>query len=118
MFKKRFSRITERAAQRIAAIKSIDPELDLGNGITVAAFQTLIADTDAALETYNTQLSITDNAKSRLAQNEKDLRVLTERVLVAVAAKYGKDSYEYEKAGGTRLSKRRRPRRSVAVPSS
>ena len=118
MYKKRFSRITERAAQRIAAIKSIDPELDLGNGMTVAAFQTLIADTDTALETYNTQLSETDSAKSRLSQREKELSEFNERMLVAVAAKYGKDSYEYEKAGGTRRSQRRRPRRLPAVAAS
>lgn len=35
-------------------------------------------------------------------------------MLAAVAAKYGLDSNEYEKAGGTRRSDRKRPSRAAA----
>jgi hypothetical protein len=34
-------------------------------------------------------------------------------MLIAVAAKYGKDSYEYEMAGGIRKSERKRPTRRL-----
>jgi hypothetical protein len=44
---------------------------------------------------------------------EKEIRVLSERMLIAMAAKYGKDSYEYEMAGGMRKSDRKRPTRKV-----
>jgi hypothetical protein len=37
-----------------------------------------------------------------------------ERMLIAVAAKYGKYSDEYEKAGGKRKSERKRPTREPA----
>ena len=45
---------------------------------------------------------------------EKALRDLNERCLSGVAAKYRKDSSEYEKAGGMRKSERKRPVRKAA----
>ncbi len=38
---------------------------------------------------------------------------VSERMLIAVAAKYGKDSYEHEMAGGIRKSERKRPTRKA-----
>ncbi len=34
---------------------------------------------------------------------------MSEDMLIGVASKYGKDSYEYKLAGGTRRSERKRP---------
>jgi hypothetical protein len=39
---------------------------------------------------------------------EKTLRDMSERMLTGVATKYGKDSDEYEKAGGVRKRDRKR----------
>ena len=44
---------------------------------------------------------------------EKAIRDLSERMLAGVASKYGKDSSEYEMAGGTRKSERKRPTRKT-----
>ncbi|MCI5227560.1 MAG: hypothetical protein D3918_13095, partial [Candidatus Electrothrix sp. AX2] len=42
---------------------------------------------------------------------EKELRDLSSRMLSGVKVKYGRDSNEYEMAGGTRLSDRKRKSR-------
>ncbi|ASC70730.1 hypothetical protein XM38_016750 [Halomicronema hongdechloris C2206] len=49
-----------------------------------------------------------DQAYDGLLDKEKQLNALSERMLLAVAVQYGKDSYEYEMAGGTRTSERKR----------
>ena len=46
------------------------------------------------------------------------MRDLNERALDGVASKYGKNSNEYEQAGGTRKSERKRPvRKPKAKPA-
>ena len=50
-----------------------------------------------------------DEKANKLAASEKTLQDLSERVLAGVAARFGKDSNEYEKVGGVRKSERKRP---------
>jgi hypothetical protein len=45
-------------------------------------------------------------------------RSMLTKVLLGVAYKYGKDSEEYEMAGGVRKSKRKRPVRAVPTTES
>jgi len=106
---KKTSKTIEAARVRLAGLKSIDPALDLGNGVSVANFEAKIEQTDTSLENYNTSLSTADANQNIFETDEKDLKEFHERALLAVAAKYGKDSIEYEKAGGTRKSERRSP---------
>lgn len=47
---------------------------------------------------------------------EAGLRDLTERMLAAVSAKFGRASNEYEQAGGKRKSDRKRAVRATATP--
>lgn len=51
---------------------------------------------------------------------EKDLAELSERILSAVSVKYGRNSTEYEMAGGVRRSERRsrQPKESNASQDS
>jgi hypothetical protein len=58
--KKYASTILEKAQTRLAALKSIESTLDLGNGLTIKAYSQLIDDTRQKLETYNTALSVVD----------------------------------------------------------
>src|SRR5688500_12929292 len=90
-------------------IKSIETDLDLGNGLQAETFGAKISEVRATLEDYNTTLSTADEKLNVFNAREKELRDMHERVLTAVAAKYGKDSDEYEKAGGKRKSERKRP---------
>ena len=109
---KKVSTNIEKAQQRLTALASIDPALDLGNGLTLAAYQTEV-NAQAKLNAYNTLLSQVDEAYNTYLLAEKGIRDLSERMLAGVASKYGKDSNQYEMAGGTRKSERKRPVRKA-----
>jgi uncharacterized protein YukE len=113
-FKKKSSMYFEHAIKRIASVKAIDPTLDLGNGLTVESYQQSIDQVSKVMEDYNTHLSLADSLRSSLKEKEKLLRTFSERMLTGVAAKFGKDSEQYQKAGGTKKSERRRPKRKIA----
>lgn len=112
--KKQTSVALERAATRAAAISTIDPVLDFGNGLTLEAYRSAMVDTREKLATYNQLLSQVDAALTRLSQSEEELTGWSRRMLSGVLARYGSDSVEYKKAGGTRKSERRRPKSATA----
>ncbi len=99
----------EKAKTRLASIKSIDPAIDLGNGITAAAFEAQISLTENKKEIYNTSLSTSDDLYNEFSAEEKVLKDWYQRVLNGVGFKYGKDSSQYEMAGGIRKSERKKP---------
>jgi uncharacterized protein YciW len=103
-YQRKSSKHITDAQERAANLKRIDPALDLGNDLTLAAFNSQIAVVQALLEAYNTQLAKADVAGNEFRVAEKNLRTLSARMLAAVGVKYGKDSNEYEMAGGTRAS--------------
>lgn len=109
--RKRTSRELEKAKRREAAVLSIDPNFDLGNGLTQTAYNSAIAAVEAENSAYNTLLSTLDEALNKVKASEKVLKDWSERILVGVAAKYGKDSDQYEMAGGVRKSERKKPAR-------
>ncbi|MCP9747574.1 hypothetical protein [Lacihabitans sp. CS3-21] len=113
-YRKKASVAMAQAVQRISGLKSIATDLDLGNGLTVVEFQTAIDDVEAVLNTYNTHLSVADELKNNLESKEKALRDFSERILTGVAAKFGKDSNQYQMAGGTKKSQiKRKVRKKV-----
>jgi len=103
----------ENANKRMSSVKSIDPNFDLGNGVTQVAYQKLIDAVNSSLDTYNTKLGEADDALDSVTSAEKDLRDMSQRVLSGVGSKYGYDSSEYEQAGGTRKSEKKRPIRKA-----
>lgn len=105
---KKTSKTIEDSKKRLSGLKAIDPKLDLGNGITIETFEKIIQTTETSLENYNTSLSIADENRNTFENNEKKLVDYYERTLLGVGSKFGKDSIEYEKAGGTRKSERRK----------
>ena len=111
---KRSSRKMMNAERRLASLKSINDKLDLGNGMTIQELEASIQSVREKLETYNTILSTVDAAYNNLLEAEEVLGGLSEKMLMAVAVKYGKNSFEYEMAGGVRRSERkRRIRRTI-----
>jgi hypothetical protein len=116
--KKSSSSVVESAQVRLASISSINPTLDLGEGMSVVAYQALITDAQSKLSAYNTLLSQTDEAGNKLRAAEKGLRVFSERILTGIAFKYGKDSNEYEMAGGTRKSEIKHPAKKKPAAAS
>ncbi|MFT3868896.1 MAG: hypothetical protein QM715_10605 [Nibricoccus sp.] len=113
--KRTSSRALQNASARAAGIESIDPALDLGGGLTVAAYNAAIQDARDKQTKYNTLLAESDEAANVFEAAEANLRDLTERMLAAVSAKFGRDSNEYEQAGGKRKSDRKRAVRAVAA---
>jgi hypothetical protein len=111
--RKRTSPAADKAVTRAAALSSISPTLDLGNGLTLAAYNATIAKINAPntgqLAVYNASLSSLDAQLNNLQAAETSLNTLSESMLAAVGVKYGKDSNEYEEAGGTRKSERVAP---------
>lgn len=115
--KKLNSRSIQKANGRVAGLVSIDPALDFGNGLTLAAYRTKIQQAEEKQSAYNTTLALADELKNQFDALEKDVDDFSERMLTGVASKFGKDSDEYEKAGGTKKSERRRPVKKPALPA-
>jgi len=68
---KRNSAVLEKVERRLESLLSIDQNLDLGNGRTVAAFSAAIDDLATKLANYNTMLSTVDRMADDIKVAEK-----------------------------------------------
>lgn len=116
MARRKLSRILdlEKGQIRLSAVKSIDPNLDLGNGINIANYETALKALSDSLSAYNTTLSTVDDLYNQCISNITAVRDLNERILTGVATKYGKNSSQYEMAGGKRKSEKKKPTKSTS----
>jgi hypothetical protein len=106
--KRRNSPVLEKATTRATNLKAISPTLDLGPGLTLVEFEQTIAEFRAAQDEYNTLIAALDEKKNTLEAKEKALDELNSRMLAGVGARWGKNSSQYEQAGGTRTKERKR----------
>jgi hypothetical protein len=106
--KKRNSPALNKANTRLSSLKAIDENLDLGNGFTVTEYESRITATKKKLDDHNGRLSSLDGDLNKLQASETELNDYSDRILAAVGVKFGRDSSEYEEAGGTRKSERKR----------
>ncbi len=114
---KKSSSILEQARQRLAGLKSINPAPAFGPNLTLAGYETDINAFNVQLDGYNEKLSVLDQLQNELQSAEVVLRDQSLRILAAVRAQLGPDSNEYEQAGGTRRSDRKRAvRKSHQAP--
>jgi hypothetical protein len=111
--RKKTSAMLVKGEQRLAGLKSIGVSIELGNDITSDSLENDVANLRLALENYNTLLSKVDEASNAIEQAEKQVAIATENILLGVKIKFGKDSSEYEMAGGTRSSDYRRRRETT-----
>ncbi|MEH2326017.1 MAG: hypothetical protein V7K32_21155 [Nostoc sp.] len=109
---KRTSRILEKAQLRSAGLKSIVPSIKFDENYSLDKLIESIEQLRNKIDVYNTALSVVDSSKTEIEDMEKNLSQLSEKMLMVVAIKYGKDSREYEMAGGVRNSDRIRKIRS------
>jgi len=105
---KRTSQVLEKAARRAASISSIDPNLDVSNGLTLFAYSSLIETMRNKENIYNTALSNLDKIYREMLETEQQLADMTEHILMGIGAKYGKSSVEYGMAGGVPKNQRRK----------
>jgi uncharacterized phage infection (PIP) family protein YhgE len=96
-------------------MQAIDTSLDLGTGLSAESYNQKITTLQQKISTYNTTLSAVDELRSQIAAAEKELSDYSEQILMGIGARFGKNSYEYEKAGGVRKSERKRPTRKPAM---
>jgi hypothetical protein len=99
--------------------KSITAAPDFGSSLTLAAYSTEIDAFSAKLDSYNQMVAALDDLQIQLDTAEGKLHETNRRWLAATQAHYGPDSSEYEQAGGTRVSDRKRPtKKTPAKPAS
>jgi hypothetical protein len=112
------SRDLKNAKLRLGNLEAISPDLDLGDGLTLSAYTKVIHNFEEKLKVYNSFLATLDGLRSELSIDLLTLRDFSERMLMGVGTKFGKNSPEYKKAGGVRKSERKRSRRTSPPQAS
>src|SRR4030095_3489034 len=89
MAKKKLARVLalEKGNTRLAAVKSIDMALDLGNEITIENYETELTLLASKLSSYNTALSTVDNLRNECMAQIEVVKDWNERVLTGVATR-------------------------------
>lgn len=101
-----------KATTRIIGMNGIAPNLDLGDGVSVATLTAQSGEVTALEQRYNALVSELGIVGSQLRAAERALNTLSSRALTLVRGRYGVDSDAYERVGGVRQSERKRtPRR-------
>jgi hypothetical protein len=108
---KRSSRILEKAQFRVAGLKAIDPNLNFDETCNLKNLTQLIEQFHNMLDDYNAAIAQIDSSRKKLDELEKTLSKVSDKMVVGVGFKYGKNSNEYELAGGVRDSERIRKSR-------
>ncbi|WP_373529608.1 hypothetical protein [Nostoc sp.] len=116
--RKRTSRILEKAELRSTGLKSIVPNIKFNDDCSIEKLLESIDQLRTKINVYNTALSVIDSSKTEIEEMEKNLSSLSEKMLMVVAIKYGKNSREYEMGGGVRNSERIRKIRSSRLKAS
>ncbi|BAY08821.1 hypothetical protein [Calothrix sp. NIES-2098] len=111
--KTRGSNAVDKAQRRLALLKSIDENLDLGHGLTVEAYSRLINHTRVMLEAHNTLLSNLEESRKAITQMDRQLSQMSERMLTGIVTVYGRNSIEYSKAGGSNRKRGKKPTAQV-----
>jgi len=108
MRRSRNSVALEISKRRLEKLRSIDPILDFGGGMSIENFVKAIDELDDLQASYNQSLSDLDGQLSIIKGKEEELREMRDRFLKLVGGKYGTDSTEYLYAGGVKKSERKR----------
>ncbi|BAZ00045.1 hypothetical protein NIES37_40280 [Tolypothrix tenuis PCC 7101] len=116
-FRKRTSRVLEKAQLRFSGLKSIVPDINFDEEHNLEKLMATIEYLRTKIDVYNTALSVVDSSRGEIEELEKHLNQLCEKMLMIVAIKHGKDSREYEMAGGVRNSDRIRKIRATRLKS-
>ncbi|MDZ8034473.1 MULTISPECIES: hypothetical protein [unclassified Nostoc] len=116
--KKRSSRILEKAEFRVAGLKAIDPQINFDNTYNLQNLTQLIDNFHNMLDDYNAAIAMIDSSRNKLDDMEKTLSQVSDKMLTWVGCKYGKNSNEYELAGGVRDSERIRKSRLTRLKSN
>ena len=104
--KKKSSIVLNKTEERMIGFRSIDSNLNFDDSINLTNLTNLTTQLRSQVNQYNMLLAELDTAKGDMEILEKSVREITERMVSGIAFRYGKDSREYEMAGGVRKSDR------------
>lgn len=99
---KRSSRVLDKAQRRFSGVQSINEKLAVGKNLTADNYRKLITELNTKLNAYNKALADADALQNEVDAAERSLAEFSEQMLMGIGAEFGKDSYEYERAGGVR----------------
>ncbi|MBD2449072.1 hypothetical protein H6G76_18310 [Nostoc sp. FACHB-152] len=116
--KKRSSQILKKAEFRVAGLKAIDPNISFDDNCNLQNLTQLIEQFQKMLDDYNAAIAMIDSSKIKLDAMERTLSQVSDKMVVGVGFKYGKNSDEYELAGGIRDSDRVRKGRLTRLKSN
>jgi hypothetical protein len=102
------SKALEQVQLRLSALKSIDPDLDLGDGLTIRSVSKLVQDTRSGIDAYNTEISGVEQKYKSLREQEGTIAVLSDRIVDGIAFKFGRKSDEYKMVSSIRRNNRKR----------
>jgi hypothetical protein len=112
MTEQRKSATIEKALLDLANLKSIDPTLDLGGGISIEAMTALVEEARQAIETLNVATATISSNRRLIQEKESAIVDLSARIRLGVGSKFGRKSEEYRIAN--QASKRGRNSRPDA----
>jgi len=102
---------------RLSKVKSVEADFTANAEVSVAKLEENINESEAILSEYNQMLAAADAKGNDYDASVRKGMDLSERLLEAIGLKYGKDSNEYEMAGGKRKSERKKPvRKQTPTP--
>jgi hypothetical protein len=104
--KKKSSTVLEKTEERMIGFRSIDSNLKFDDTVNLTHLTDLTTQLRNQVNQYNMLLVQLDSAKGDMEILEKSVRDINDRMVSGIAFRYGKDSREYEKAGGVRTSDR------------
>jgi hypothetical protein len=104
--------VIAKAIVRSNNLKAISPTLDLGGDLSLVAFDKLITQAETALDEYNQTVALLDEKGNRLDALLKQTSDMSARMLAGIGARHGRNSSEYEQAGGVRTDEIKRTKRA------
>ena len=114
---KRGSSVLEKGMRRLAGMRSIHDPLEFGSGLSLAEYDVRLQALQGQLASYNTMLSTLDEMAGTVKQMEQELCSYSEKMLMGVVTRYGKDSLQYVQAGG-KLRKRTTRQSTIVMPTA
>lgn len=103
-FKKKESAALGTLKRRVDGMKQIDPQLDLGDGISVKECEAKLDEYEKLVDDYNALLSKADLMAVKIDAAEKDAREVSSRIMSLVKGKYGRSSEQVAAVGGKPLN--------------
>jgi hypothetical protein len=104
------------AEKREAGLRTILDLPTFSNDASLEGYSQLIQDLRTKLSAYHSSLTTADDLARDVKATEQLLRKYSEKMLLNVAAHYGKDSREYGQAGGVPTGERKKKRTRLPAP--